>query len=77
MSSLLDPDGLLAALLVALELALELLALVGQDELVRQVVLVEVVDQVPEALLALLAQPQIIELHLKLGLLEHPADVLK
>ena len=50
--SLLHFDSLLAALLVALQLALELLALVGQDELVGQVVLVEVVDQVPEALLA-------------------------
>ena len=75
--SLLHLDSLPAALLVSLQLALELLALVGQDEFVGQVVLVEVVDQVPEALLAFGPQAEIVELYLEVVLLKHAANVLK
>ena len=54
-----DSDLFAAALLVALELPLEVLVLVREDELVGQIVLVEVVNQVPEPLLVLLLAPEL------------------
>ena len=70
-------DLLLAALLIPAQLTLELLVLVGQDELVRQVILVEVVDEVPEALLAVAVRPQTVQIGLKAMQLQHLADLVK
>ena len=44
----------LRAGLIALHVPLELLIFVGQNELVRQVILVEVVNKIPKSLLVLL-----------------------
>ena len=44
-------DDFLAFRLVSLQVFFELLVLIGQYELVGQVILVEVIDQVPEELL--------------------------
>ena len=44
-------DDFLAFCLVSLQVFFELLVLIGQYELVGQVILVEIIDQVPEELL--------------------------
>ena len=46
-----DVDRLLASHLIPLHVSLKLLVFVREDELVGQMVLIEVIDQVPEALL--------------------------
>ena len=52
MSSFLHFDLFLATSLIPSQLLLELLILVRQDKLIRQVIFVEVVDEIPEALLS-------------------------
>ena len=67
----------LAPRLVAPQISFKRLVFVGQYELIRQVVLVEVVNQVPEQLLVLLRVPQLHQIYLKVALLQHLADVLE
>ena len=55
---LVDVDRLLASHLIPLHVSLKLLVFVREHELVRQVILVEVVDKIPETLLVLLFRPE-------------------
>lgn len=62
---LVDVDGLLAAHLVPLHVPLKLLVLVREDELVGQMILIEVIDQVPEALLVQIIAAEPTQVHLE------------
>ena len=60
-----DAHGLFAASFVALQVPLKLFVLVGQHELVGQVIFVEVVDKIPETLLVLLFRTEQVEVDLE------------
>lgn len=76
--SLVDAHVLLVARLVPLVLATERFVFVREHKLVWQVILIEVVDEIPEALLVLLFIPQVIQLNLEVQLVvEQVADVFE
>ena len=77
MSSFLHFDLFLATGLIPSQLLLELLILVRQDKLIRQVIFVEVIDKIPEALLASGICTQRIQIGLKFLALQHFADILE
>lgn len=76
-SSFLHLDLLFAAHFIPPQLLLKLLVLIRQDEFVGQVVLIEVVNEVPEALLAGRVSPQCIQVCFEVMTFKHFTDVIE
>ena len=65
----LDCNRFFASCLIPLQVPLELLVFIRQHKLVWQVILIEVVDQVPKALLVLWTRSEEAQVHLEVPLL--------
>ena len=74
---MLSADLFLTSCLIPLEVTLELLGLVRQDEFVWQMVLVKVVDQVPESFLIILESAQVNQINFKVLLAQHLRDIME
>ena len=74
---MLSADLFLTACLIPFEVTLELLGLVRQDEFVWQMVLVKVVDQVPESFLIILESAQVNQINFKVLLAQHLRDIME
>ena len=70
-------DLLLSSRLVALQLPFKLFVFVGEDELIRQMILIEVIDKVPEETLVLCIASQLTQIDLIVTLAQHLANVFK